>query len=98
MFLSLQELEQARATLRSRVIYSPLEGILEKAQRNYFDGTGTPLRKRYGPVFVWISQRDATDDLELNKQQPVLWNIFNGNELFEVVLLINFEFLKVGNF
>lgn len=47
-----QDLEQARAYLRSRVIYSPLEAILEKAQRNYFEALGTPVRKKYGPVFV----------------------------------------------
>lgn len=51
-----QDLEQARAYLRSRVIYSPLEAILEKAQRNYFEALGTPVRKKYGPVFVWESQ------------------------------------------
>lgn len=47
-----QDLEQARAYLRSRVIYSPLEAILEKAQKNYFTALGTPVRKKYGPVYV----------------------------------------------
>lgn len=54
-----QDLEQARAYLRSRVIYSPLEAILEKAQKNYFTALGTPVRKKYGPVYVWKSQLET---------------------------------------
>lgn len=52
VFIVQQDLQQKRAFLRSRVIYSPLEAILEKAQRNYFDALETPVRKKYGPVFV----------------------------------------------
>ncbi|CRK93240.1 CLUMA_CG006784, isoform A [Clunio marinus] len=48
----LDDLEQARAFLRSRVIYSPLEAILEKAQKNYFLPQNTTRKKKYGPVFV----------------------------------------------
>lgn len=51
-FFVQQDLQKARATLRSRVIFSPLEEILEKAQKNYFGAFETPVKRKYGPVFV----------------------------------------------
>lgn len=44
----------AKARLRSRVVYSPLEAILKKAKDNYFAAleTSSVRRKKYGPVFV----------------------------------------------
>lgn len=47
-----QELEQARASLRSRVIFSPLEAILEKTQKGYFATQTKPVRKTIGPEYV----------------------------------------------
>lgn len=46
----------AKARLRSKVVYSPLEAILKKAKDNYFAALGTTTsvhKKKYGPVFVW---------------------------------------------
>ena len=47
-----QDLEKAKARLRMRVMFSPLDEIHEKAQNNYFAASQTPLKKKYGPFFV----------------------------------------------
>lgn len=47
-----QDLEKAKARLRMRVMFSPLDEIHEKAQNNYFAAIQTPLKKKYGPIFV----------------------------------------------
>jgi hypothetical protein len=47
-----QELEVAKARLRTRILFSPLEQIMEKAQHNYFAALETPVKKKYGPIFV----------------------------------------------
>ncbi|KAG5676546.1 hypothetical protein PVAND_006371 [Polypedilum vanderplanki] len=48
----IEELEVAKARLRSRILFSPLESIIEKAQQNYFAALETPMKKKYGPIFV----------------------------------------------
>ena len=52
-FFFCQDLEKAKARLRMRVMFSPLDEIHEKAQNNYFAAIQTPLKKKYGPIFVW---------------------------------------------
>lgn len=52
--ISFKDLEMAKARLRSRVVYSPLEMILKKAKDNYFAalGSSSVRKKKYGPIFV----------------------------------------------
>ncbi|CAG9798462.1 unnamed protein product [Chironomus riparius] len=48
----IEDLEKAKARLRMRVMFSPLDEIHEKAENNYFAAIQTPLKKKYGPIFV----------------------------------------------